>query len=109
MIKQVETYLGNYILTNAETVVYTFIIKIKKFLFGNKGEKTQILFNMHWNEIYLLSIFNPFPFSRFCIFHKYISLKKQGSAIGGIYKTLNQFIMKGCHLNTSSKWYNAFK
>lgn len=47
MIKQVETYLGNYILTNAETVVYTFITKIKKFLFGNKGEKTQILFNMH--------------------------------------------------------------
>lgn len=39
MIKQVETYLGNYILTNAETAVYAFIIKIKNFSLEIKVRK----------------------------------------------------------------------
>lgn len=30
MIKQVETYLDNHILSNAKPVVYTFVIKNKK-------------------------------------------------------------------------------
>lgn len=39
MIKQVETYLDNYILSNAKPAVYIFIIKNKKFLFWNKVRK----------------------------------------------------------------------